>query len=102
MKNIHRWHITANWTSRPHLEGRVGHVAGPTLGRRLRRSDGEDGEDAGLTPPDVVGGPAQQCPVVQLRARTVADTAALLSHTDLAGLHRGREAMREIVRPMGG
>ena len=77
----------------PHLEGRVGHVAGPTFGRRLRRSDGENCEDAGLTSPDVVGGPAQQRPVVQLRARTVADAAALLPHTDLAGLQRGRERL---------
>ena len=102
MKNIHRWYITANWTFPPHLEGRVGHVAGPTFSWRLRRSDGEDGEDAGLTSPDVVGGPAQQSPVVQLGARTVADAAALLPHTDLAGLQRGREVMREIVRPLAG
>ena len=77
----------------PHLEGRVGHVAGPTLGRGLRGSDGEDGEDAGLASPDVVAGPAEQSPVVELSARAVADTAPplLLLHTDLAGLHRRGE-----------
>ena len=73
----------------PHLEGGVGHVAGPTFGRRLRRSDGKNGEDAGLAPAYLVTGPAQDGPVVQLRARTVAQAAALLPRTDLTGLNTG-------------
>ena len=76
----------ARW---PHLKGGVGDVAGPTFGRWLRRSDGENCEDAGLTSAYVVTGPAQHSPVIQLSARTVADTAGLLPHTDLPGLNTG-------------
>ena len=72
----------------PHLEGGVGHVTGATLGGRLRRSDGEDGEDAGVAPPDVVSGPAQESPVVQLSPGAVAETAALTRHRDLTRLRR--------------
>ena len=82
-----------------HLEGGVGHVTGATLGGRLRRSDGEDGEDAGVAPPDVVGGPAQESPVVQLSPGAVAETAALTRHRDLTRLRRDHSQVSCSVIP---